>query len=152
MDKFFMCRNAHPHEAPLVLGENAADYGMIAQLEGGFEKNGRQASAILVKKSKVAQSSLFVNEMKALMHYLKTDYANGLLYSVSEMQAVCEACGDSFSLVEKGNKVYGFTTHSGNYQFYIKCVPIGEKSRFTINCYNRCALINAGIITCEGDI
>lgn len=151
--RVFMCRNTLPHETPLVLGTDSPEkYGLIATLEGSFDRNGRQTSAILTKKSMAANNPMFVSEVKELVHYLRTDYANGLLFSSAEMEKVCSACGEGFTLKEKNKKVYGFETHTDDHYYFIKCIPARENSSFRINCYDRRTLIEAGLEKDDGGI
>lgn len=152
-ERCFMVRNVHPHEVPLAIGEEVPAGSLIAVLNGEFEKNGRQLSCVLTRKRVVARDDPeFMPELKELVHYLRTDYANGLLFGTAEMQKVCAECGDPFSLKRKKRSAYGFETHSDKYSYFLMCLPDTEKGVFSINCYDRQELINAGLATDDGGI
>lgn len=152
-ERYFMVRNVHPHEIDLVLGKNVPENGLIAVLNGEFEKSGRQLSSVLTRKSVIARDDPdFLPELKALVHYLRTDYGNGLLAGAAEMSKVCARCGEPFSLKRKACSAYGFETHSEKYSYFLKCMPDSNTGVFVINCYDREALIDAGLAADDGGI
>lgn len=152
-ERCFMVRNVRPDEIDLVLGENVPRGSLIAVLNGEFEKNGRQLTSVLTRKSVIARDDPdFLPELKDLVHYLRTDYANGLLFGAAEMDKVCAMCGDPFTLKGKGRSAYGFETHSEKYCYFLKCMPKTDTGTFTITCYDRQELIAAGLATDDGGI
>ena len=152
-ERRFMVRNVHPHEIPLVIGETNTGVTPIAILNGSFEKNGRQISTVLTRKNIISRDDPdFMTELKGLIHYLRTDYANGLLFGSAEMQKVCAECGEPFSLKAKNRSAYGFETHTAKFSFFLKCMPDSENGSFVINCYDRLSLISAGLAPADGGI
>lgn len=153
-EHLFMVRNVHPKEIPLVTGDSAIPAGsLIAVLNGEFVKNGRQMSSVLTRKSYIAKNDPeFIPELKSLIHYLQTDYANGLLFGAAEMRKVCAECGEPFSIKGKNRSAYGFETHTDKYVYFLKCQPDNEHATFMISCYERQALIAADLASADGGI
>lgn len=156
MKKCFACRDAFQSELPLLLGEDTnGNYGLVASVNGSFEQAGGKMMAIIDTKSPAATTRHFRDTLNDLLHYLKTDYANGLLVNAKNMCDLCAAYADEQDFSEKGRKIIGFETHTDTYQFYIKCAPNQqkiEKSRFSIHCYDRKSLLAAGMITDEESV
>ena len=140
----FVCRNMHPVENPLVI-DNMCPAGLIAILRGFYDGKENRMTAVLHKHDKPAANGTFVRTLQELVHFLQTDYANGLLAAPDKMATVC----NSFSEACIGNtgkhKVYGFATHTRDYFFFIKCTPEIQSSPFAIYCYSRATLIAGGV-------
>lgn len=147
MQKCYYVRNAHEDETALLFGDNSLITCKIATIKGEFNKNGDRVPGVIKRYSGIATTADFMNELKDLFHFLQTDYMNGMMANAEAMAAFCKACDDAYMFTKDDFNYHGFETHTDNYFFYISC-HIGEpveSTRFTIQCYDRKALISKGI-------
>lgn len=147
MQKCFYIRNAHENEEALLFGDESLRTCKVATIKGEFDRDGQRIPSIIKRHTGTATTAGFMNSLRDLFHFLQTDYMNGMLENAEAMADFCKSC-DGVHYFEKDEKQYhGFETHTEDYFFYISC-QIGqpvEETKFTIQCYDRNALIAKGI-------
>ena len=144
----FYLRNTHENERELLFALDDVQASCeIATANGSFDKNKKEPTIILTNHNGKATLMEFRSDLGNLLHYLKTNYANGLLTSESAMREFCKRTEDIPPVIHNGVPVYGFETHSEQYIYFIGCTPRkGGESTFFIRCYDRQKLIELGYI------
>lgn len=147
MTKSFYIRNAHEDEESLLFGDAGLETSLIATIQGEFDYNGKRVPCVIQRHSGVATTANFMNELNDLFHFLQTDYMNGMLVNAQAMVDFCNACDGVADFTRNGKTYHGFETHTEDFYFYLCCKVAKQvdRTKFTIRCYSRKALIAKGI-------